>query len=700
MAVGKTKYPTMDAALDGYIGQAMSPDQMIQALVALWGGNTAPPPEAPIASSPVPPPVSGLTLPTIPQDLLGPINPAQGPMSPPPQFMFGPAGEPPAAAALAPTMGQITGETASPWDNIWAAYKKTWTDPQDGRGIIPRSDQQSGLVNTLAGLGNDIINAPQNALYIGNQLLGPPAAGLWDWLFTPEAVVKEREAKANASPVDGFRPGIPGQGGATPGLVNKINKVESGGKATAKNPNSSAYGPGQFLKSTWMQFIKEVHPELATAGKMTEKELLELRSDPAMSDEATAWYAGKAVDVLDSIDKPATDANIYLHHFLGPGGVKALLTADPDTPVSKLLDASVIKANQSVLGGARTAQDVIDWANAQMGDYSLQPYTPGAPPPTRPSVVMPDLSAMEGWLDKMAPPPLDPQRLRQVMFDNTLAGFGHALGQVNAERAGGGALFGALAAGTSSGVAAGRQAQINYETYQQEQEQKYASLRADFEQQKATANASAANTNAQSRYLDEVDLYNWAENNRNQTEARNLLISQEAAKREADAKLASSPKIVNASAQGVIIQNPDGTLTMQGWDKNDMWAQAEKMGKVLGMDSTTMRQFKYGQMVSNNADLISIEMEIIRDLVEDGLGPAVWGEGWSRALEVAEDQLPGGLAADPKLQMEEQKKAVMGFLLGASQQAGDFSWIIQAAQLGHPGAMMLVQGGSLPNGEQ
>jgi hypothetical protein len=111
-----------------------------------------------------------------------------------------------------------------------------------------------------------------------------------------------------------------------------------------------------------------------------------------------------------------------------------------------------------------------------------------------------------------------------------------------------------------------------------------------------------------------------------------------------------------------------------------------------------VRQIKYGQLVNSGADLLSIEMEIVKDLVNDGLGASVWGDAYKEALSAAEDQLPGGLAADPKLQMAEQQKAVMGLLLGASQQTGNYDWILQAAALGHPGAIMLTQGGNL-NGQ-
>ena len=44
--------------------------------------------------------------------------------------------------------------------------------------------------------------------------------------------------------------------GVSGNLIDKITGVESGGNASAKNPNSTATGLGQFIESTWLRMLK------------------------------------------------------------------------------------------------------------------------------------------------------------------------------------------------------------------------------------------------------------------------------------------------------------------------------------------------------------------------------------------------------------------------------------------------------------
>lgn len=686
--------PVYSSSVEDYTDKFITLDDVISAIGGMFQTNPAVQPQ----TSPSPS--------TLPQSLLSQGIPELNPMASPM-----PAGMIPNPQPNAPTMGEMN--APAPAEGPWDRYLKTWQDPGFAMQYpFARGDQNTGAGNVAAGFGNAGVNLPQNMWHLYDQVIGKPfagvaapaAAGLFDFFTKPEGQVKAENAPA-PNPTGGFQPGIPqipgqgpGQGpGPNPTTTSKIIGVESGGKATAQNPNSSAYGPGQFIKSTWMDFLKEAHPELAADSKLGEKDLLSLRSDPAMAEEATAWYAGKAIDELDSLDLPATDANIYLHHFLGPAGMRSLLTADPNTAVKDLLTPEQINANKTILGGARSAGDVIDWATAKMGDAAIGPYVPGAPPPSRPQTVLPDFSQMNSWLDQAAPTAPTDQQMKDQLFYNTLAGFGSGVGSVNAEQVGGGAFWGAVGAGTSAGARDGVNAQLALQKDFETQQRQYAGTRANVAGDQAGIVTNAKNTDAQSGYLDQVDLYNWTEGNQAKAEERNLLISQEAKAQEAQAKLDSSPKILNSSAQGLVIQNPDGSVDMHSWDQNGQWDQIEQAGKALGMDSPQVRQMKYNQLATSGANLVSIEMEIIKDIVLDGMGPAVFGDAWGEALSAAEDQLPGGLAADPKLQMAEQQKAVMGLLLGASQQNGNYDWVLQAASLGNPGAIMLTQGGKLPN---
>ncbi|MGG7581700.1 hypothetical protein [Rhizobium sp. Nf11,1] len=140
-------------------------------------------------------------------------------------------------------------------------------------------------------------------------------------------------------------------------LIDKIVNVESGGRADAKNPNSSARGAGQFIKSTWLNLMKG-EPE--AEGK-SPREILALRDDKDISRRMVQKYADKNAAVLSKRGVQPTDATIYLAHVLdGPVAAK-VLKADPSTPVRNLLKRDVIAANPSIFKG-KTAGQVLAWA--------------------------------------------------------------------------------------------------------------------------------------------------------------------------------------------------------------------------------------------------------------------------------------------------------------------------------------------------
>ena len=146
-------------------------------------------------------------------------------------------------------------------------------------------------------------------------------------------------------------------------LAGAITGHESGNVANAKNPNSSATGAGQFIKSTWLSMMKNHRPEL-TKGK-TEKEILAMRNDPKLAGEMTAQYAKNNAKGLESAGLQASDGNVYLAHFAGLGGAKALLKANPNASAESILGKDAADKNGKLIRG-KTAGEVIQWAQNSM----------------------------------------------------------------------------------------------------------------------------------------------------------------------------------------------------------------------------------------------------------------------------------------------------------------------------------------------
>lgn len=147
-------------------------------------------------------------------------------------------------------------------------------------------------------------------------------------------------------------------------VAERIIGIESGGKATAKNPNSSATGLGQFISSTWLDLIKSERPDLAQGRD--DKTLLALRNDPTLSRQMVKALADKNTAFLQSRGLPTDPGAVYLAHFLGPQGAAAVLGADPSRPVSELVSPEAVKANPTILAG-KTAGSVMQWATQKMG---------------------------------------------------------------------------------------------------------------------------------------------------------------------------------------------------------------------------------------------------------------------------------------------------------------------------------------------
>lgn len=170
-----------------------------------------------------------------------------------------------------------------------------------------------------------------------------------------EARDRERAAARELSSLDGV----------IRDYVEDVVKAESGGKADAKNPNSSATGVGQFIESTWLNLFRKYYPEMAQ--NMSRDAILGLRKDADVSRELIEAYATENAELMRKAGVAVTEAALHLAHFLGPGGAISVLKAAPGTPVSQVLGQDAINANPTILGGNKTVDDVIAYGEKRAG---------------------------------------------------------------------------------------------------------------------------------------------------------------------------------------------------------------------------------------------------------------------------------------------------------------------------------------------
>jgi hypothetical protein len=145
------------------------------------------------------------------------------------------------------------------------------------------------------------------------------------------------------------------------GYVARVRKAEGDGN----NPNSSAEGIGQFIESTWLDLFKRYFPDRAKG--MSDAAILALRKDEASAERLIDAYARENAAVLQKAGVTVTEAALQLSHFLGAGDAAKVLTAASGTPLKGLISDASIAANPTILGGGRTVDDAIAYAQKRAG---------------------------------------------------------------------------------------------------------------------------------------------------------------------------------------------------------------------------------------------------------------------------------------------------------------------------------------------
>lgn len=166
------------------------------------------------------------------------------------------------------------------------------------------------------------------------------------------------------------------------GYLMQQAKVESSFNPAAKASTSSATGLYQFVDSTWLDMINkygdqyglgkyaaQISENGTVANAQAKKSILALRKDPEISAYMAAEFAAENRRYLSSelgqseASFGATD--MYMAHFLGPGGAAQFLDAKQTSPMAAAADVmpQAARANKSIFyenGRALTVAEVYD----------------------------------------------------------------------------------------------------------------------------------------------------------------------------------------------------------------------------------------------------------------------------------------------------------------------------------------------------
>lgn len=129
------------------------------------------------------------------------------------------------------------------------------------------------------------------------------------------------------------------QGGAVGEVYySKLGGKESGHNYNATNDDSSAGGKYQILKGTWADIMK-AHPELGLTK--------DGRFNRSQQERAIRAFTTDNAKALQNAGFNASEANLYLAHFLGAGGAVTALKAPPGAIAAELLPDAA-KSNPTI----------------------------------------------------------------------------------------------------------------------------------------------------------------------------------------------------------------------------------------------------------------------------------------------------------------------------------------------------------------
>lgn len=150
--------------------------------------------------------------------------------------------------------------------------------------------------------------------------------------------------------------------GVDPQLMAVMAALESGFDYTVKAGTSTATGLYQFIDGTWKSMLKKFGPKYGIDPNTSQR-------DPRANALMGAEYIKDNMAALSGkVNRPLTDTDVYFAHFLGSGGAKKFLTADPNAIAANLLPEAAA-ANKSIFykdGNPLTVSQVYQLVNQRV----------------------------------------------------------------------------------------------------------------------------------------------------------------------------------------------------------------------------------------------------------------------------------------------------------------------------------------------
>lgn len=144
-------------------------------------------------------------------------------------------------------------------------------------------------------------------------------------------------------------------------FLDRLMHAESNGRDLAANPRSTALGPFQFIKATFIDVARRHFKEVTP---LSDEQVLALRTDRTYARRAAAIYSMENLAYLSGKGLKPSLGDLRLAYLVGPTAAARLMQAHPATPAGDVLGASAVRANPFMAGMsasqliARSARDV------------------------------------------------------------------------------------------------------------------------------------------------------------------------------------------------------------------------------------------------------------------------------------------------------------------------------------------------------
>lgn len=173
----------------------------------------------------------------------------------------------------------------------------------------------------------------------------------------------------------GHEPAIGASEAAFEAFLDRLMLAESDGRDLAANPRSTALGPFQFIKATFIEVTRRHFT--AEVASLSDDELLALRTNREFARRAAAAYSKDNLAHLSEQGLKPTFGHLRLAFLVGPAAAVRLLRAQPETQLAEILSPPVLVANPFMSG--MSAAELIARATQDIGEAGKRAValTPG-----------------------------------------------------------------------------------------------------------------------------------------------------------------------------------------------------------------------------------------------------------------------------------------------------------------------------------